>query len=164
MDTVRYWVDLVGTLVDKVDVSAAAGRISELVEAERPPRVITANLDFLQLSSGDRSFRELVNSADLVLLDSMPLIWAFGFLGDPLPQRMDGVDPVCKCIRFATANDFSVFTIGATPGVAQRVAEVLSSEVATSRIAGIYSSGAQDGDENERTLEQIQAAAIQPDG
>ena len=139
-------------------MATAAGRIREFVEAGHPRQVITANLDFLRLSTGDQSFRELVNSADLVVPDGMPLIWASGLLGNPLPQRVAGVDLVRECVRVAAANEFSVFMLGAAPGVAQRAAVVLRSECPSLRIAGIHSPRGQDGDENERTLELIQAA------
>src|SRR5579875_1196828 len=50
----------------------------------------TVNLDILRQWHGSEQVRELFSGADLLVADGMPLVWAGGLQGSPLPERVAG--------------------------------------------------------------------------
>ncbi len=159
----RHRVNLLDTWVDKLDLEGVGAQIDAFVQARKPHQVIAANVDFLRLGTQDPSFRVLMNSADLVLPDGMPLVWASRLLGDPLPERTSGVEIIHECSRLAAEKGYSIFLLGALPGVAEEAARVLQAHHPGLRIAGTYSppQGPLSPDEEERTIRIIQE--MQPD-
>lgn len=159
METVRRRVNLLDTWIDHVDLKEAGDRIHQFVRAGVPAQVATVNLDFLRLSYRDRSFRELLNTSSLVVADGMPLVWASGLVGDPLPDRVAGVDLVSECARVAAQHGHSVFLLGAKPGVARKVAGLLCERYPGLRIAGTHAPESVSDEDDRVTLEIIRAAA-----
>src|SRR5438270_7450219 len=101
MDRLRERINLLGTLIDKVSFDEASSRIDQFVRSGVPQQVVTVNLDFLRLCSRDRSFQEIINGSAMVVPDGMPLVWASRKQGDPLPERVAGVDLVAECARLS---------------------------------------------------------------
>lgn len=134
----RHRVILLDTLIDKVDVERAITQIDAFVAAGTPHQVVTANVDFLRLARQDESFRDLVNAADLVVPDGMPLLWGSRLLGDPLPERVTGVDLIVECARLSAAKGHRIFLLGATTGVAEAAATELRRRYPGAHIVATY--------------------------
>ncbi|HEY8283974.1 MAG TPA: WecB/TagA/CpsF family glycosyltransferase [Chloroflexota bacterium] len=135
----RTRVNLLDTLIDCVDADQAVAQIDAFVQSKRPHHVVTANVDFLRLASRDAGFQGIVNDADLVLADGMPLVWASRRRSTPLPCRVTGVDMIMACAQLAAKRGYSIFLLGAAPGVAYDTAEVLQQRFPGLRIVGTYS-------------------------
>ena len=58
-------------------------------------RLVNPNVDVMRQVVTDRSLRPLLQSADLVLPDGMPLLWAARLQGSPLKERV----PVSEAIN-----------------------------------------------------------------
>lgn len=99
---------------------------------------MTANVDFLRLGLEHAWFRDLVNGADLVVPDGMPLVWASRLRGEPLPCRLSGIDVILACAGLAVERDYGLFLLGAGPQVAADAAEALRARFPGLRIAGTY--------------------------
>jgi N-acetylglucosaminyldiphosphoundecaprenol N-acetyl-beta-D-mannosaminyltransferase len=135
----RPRVELGGILLDQVDLKSAVARISHLARSGQPHQVVTVNLDFLSIAGRDDTFRSTLNRADLAVADGMPLVWLARFKGQPLPERVAGVDLVIESCRLAAEAGQSVFLLGAGPGVARAAAKRLQEMFPGLRIAGTYS-------------------------
>lgn len=135
----RPRVDLGGTLIDQVDRAAAVDRIRQFLQAGMSHQVVTLNLDFLSIASRDLRFQQIINNAHLAVPDGMPLVWLSRLKGQPLSERVTGVDLVDDCCRIAAETGVSVFLLGAAPGVADKAARELERRHAGLRIAGTYS-------------------------
>jgi N-acetylglucosaminyldiphosphoundecaprenol N-acetyl-beta-D-mannosaminyltransferase len=122
---------------------------------------VTANLDFLTIAERDQEFRQTINSADLAVADGMPLVWLSRLRGQPLPERVTGVDLVDACCELAAAAGQGVFLLGAGPGVAQAAAERLQERHPDLRIVGMITPpmGPLKRKENARIVRTIQDAA-----
>lgn len=135
----RHRVNLLNTWIDRVTLETAAEQIAQFVQSRTPHQVVTANVDFIRLGQENLDFQDLINSADLVVPDGMPLVWASRLQGNPLPQRTTGVDLMHVCARIALAQDRSIFLLGAGQGIADEAAMVLTARYPGLRIAGTYS-------------------------
>jgi N-acetylglucosaminyldiphosphoundecaprenol N-acetyl-beta-D-mannosaminyltransferase len=66
----------------------------------------------------------------------MPLIWAGGIQGSPLPERVAGSTLVRTLTSAAAAANASIFLLGGNPGAADAAVAALSAECPGVRVAG----------------------------
>ncbi|HEX8968777.1 MAG TPA: WecB/TagA/CpsF family glycosyltransferase, partial [Chloroflexota bacterium] len=97
----RRRVDLGGILLDRIDLEGARQRLQEFVRSGQPHQVVTVNLDFVSIASRQPAFRSTLNAADLAVADGMPLVWLSRLKGEPLEERVAGVELVSESCRLA---------------------------------------------------------------
>jgi N-acetylglucosaminyldiphosphoundecaprenol N-acetyl-beta-D-mannosaminyltransferase len=146
---------LMGTPMAVITEASAVRAIIDAAEAGRGHWTVTANVDHLRRYHRDPAEKSLIDDADLVVADGMPLIWASRLAGEPLPERVSGSSMVWSICEAASARGQSVFLLGGAPGVAERAAETLGASYPELRIAG--TACPREGFESdERELERIQ--------
>jgi N-acetylglucosaminyldiphosphoundecaprenol N-acetyl-beta-D-mannosaminyltransferase len=116
----------------------------ELVVAEskagRGGWVITPNTDILRQAHEDPSVHELVASADALVADGMPLIWASRLQRTPLHGgRICGSDLIFSIPAAAARAGLSLYLLGGAGDTGERTARELVARHPTLRIAGIHS-------------------------
>ncbi len=100
--------------------------------------LVTANLDHLLRCSRHLEYRTLVQKADVVVADGMPLIWASRVQGTPLPERVAGSSLCWSLAKTLAQAGRSLFLLGGNPGVAERASRVLVERFPGLRIAGTH--------------------------
>ncbi len=161
---IRDQVTLLGLRLDRVTEDEVIDRVLEGVQSGRGGWICPVNLDVLRKITRDRSLQELVDGADLVTADGMPLVWASKIQGRPLPERVAGSSLVMTLPAAAVGTNTSFFLLGGDPGVAESAAQRLLGDHAGLRLAGTYCPPL--GFENDPAeLERIEAAldAARPD-
>lgn len=101
--------------------------------------VVTANVDILRQYARDPNARQLVDGADIVVADGMPLIWASRLRGTPLKERVCGSNLITSLPAAAAEHSLSVFLLGGAADSAARAADILSHRHPQLRIAGTVS-------------------------
>ncbi len=129
-------VSLMGAPIAVVTEAAAVQTIVDAAEAGRGHWTITANLDHLRRYRREPVARSLIDEADLVVADGMPLIWASRLAGEPLPERVSGSSMVWSICEAACARRQSVFLLGGDPSIADRAARVFQDRYPGLQIAG----------------------------
>lgn len=98
--------------------------------------IITVNLQHLRQCEKDAEYRSIVDEADLVVVDGMPLLWAGALQGTPLPQRVAGSDLVSSLTGAAAEHDRSIFLLGGAVDSADVAASILQARYPKLHIAG----------------------------
>jgi N-acetylglucosaminyldiphosphoundecaprenol N-acetyl-beta-D-mannosaminyltransferase len=106
------------------------------VSARQGGWLCPANLDVLRQWHTSAEVRKLVSQADLVVADGMPLIWAGGLQGSPLPERVAGSTLILSLSAAAAQAGASIFLLGGNPGTADAAASELNRRNPQLRIAG----------------------------
>jgi N-acetylglucosaminyldiphosphoundecaprenol N-acetyl-beta-D-mannosaminyltransferase len=127
---------LMGAPISVVTEADAVQSIVDAAEESRGHWTITANLDHLRRYHSDPVQKGLIDDADLVVADGMPLIWASRVAGEPLPERVSGSSMVWSICEAASARGQSVYLLGGDPGVAERAADVFRNRYPGLEIAG----------------------------
>ncbi len=99
-------------------------------------RIVTPNVDILQAIRRRPELRDLLKTADVVVADGMPIVWASRLLHTPLPERVSGADLVWSLAGRAAAEGRSLYLLGGRPGVAERAGEVFVERNPGLRIVG----------------------------
>ena len=131
-------ITFLGVKVHRVDFAAALDAIRGFIRSGKPHIIVTADASGIVLAQRDEEYRRIVNNADLVTPDSMGILWGARKLGAPLIERVCGVDIARALCEISGQEDFSVFFLGAAPGVAESAADNLKSEFPGLRVAGVH--------------------------
>jgi len=134
----RLIATILGVRIDRLSVAEALATLERLALDGGAHHVVTVNPEFIMLAQQDRAFREVLNAADLSLADGVGVVWASRLLGQPVPERVAGVDTLRALARFAAGAHLRVFLLGAGDGVAEAAARVLQAQNPGLEIAGTY--------------------------
>jgi len=118
-------VPLMGLALDRLTHGEAIALVLDQLEAGRGGWLATANLDQLRLVNRSPELRDLLDAADIVVADGMPLVWATRLMGDPLPERVAGSDLIWSLSAAAAAAGRSIHLIGGAGAAGERAAAIL---------------------------------------
>lgn len=123
--------DALARLMSDDVASARAGRLPT-------PRIVTsANGQVVAAYHGDRAFRAVMDGADIIDADGMPLVFASRiFCKHPLEERTATTDFLLDAASMAAEKGLRFYFIGSRPGVAARAAEHLRSRFPGLAIVG----------------------------
>jgi N-acetylglucosaminyldiphosphoundecaprenol N-acetyl-beta-D-mannosaminyltransferase len=155
-------VHLLGVRIDAVTVAQAIGAFQRMIETRRPSLVFNVNVDICMQIRRDPTLGAIFRSADLVLADGTPMMWAARLLKSPLPERVSGSDFVTTFCGVAANAGYRLFLLGAAPGVAWRAKIALEDMHPGLQIVDTYSPPygfEHDEVENNRILERVTRAA-----
>lgn len=131
-------VNLLGVNIDAFDLEETVRQVAEYVRSGLPHRVITINPEFLYNAQADRKLSDLAGRADLVTPDGVGIVWACRVAGSPVPERVTGIDLMTRLVKQAAVEGWSIFLLGAAPGVAEEAAARLSLDYPGLRVAGVH--------------------------
>lgn len=150
--------ELLGLSFDAVTMDTAVARCLEFCRATRISRtVITANASHLYMMRHDPELALACRVAHLTLADGMSVVWALRLSGQPIPERVAGVDLMARLLAMAGQHRLRVFFLGAKR-------EVITALVETSRVRypGIEIAGFRDGyfgpEDHQAIIEEIRAS------
>lgn len=100
--------------------------------------VMPVNPEMIIAARRDAEFRDVLNSASLVLPDGTGVKIAARLHGHPATERVTGIDTVEDLAGIARRSRLRIFLLGAAPGVAQEAAHALEKRHPGIMIAGTY--------------------------
>lgn len=111
--------ELLGCRIHRVRMAEAVALSENFVASGSPHLIVTADSSAIVIAHQDTEFRQILNSADLVVPDSLGILWASHRLGQPLPERVPGIDLMDQLCARSAQKGWRVFLLGAEPGVAE---------------------------------------------
>jgi N-acetylglucosaminyldiphosphoundecaprenol N-acetyl-beta-D-mannosaminyltransferase len=90
---------ILGMRVDPTSYEEATEKVLAWAAAGESRYVCVANVHMVMEAHDDPSFRALVNAADLVTPDGMPLVWMLRKLGYPHQERVYGPELHLEGVR-----------------------------------------------------------------
>jgi N-acetylglucosaminyldiphosphoundecaprenol N-acetyl-beta-D-mannosaminyltransferase len=155
-------LDVIGVGVDPLTVEELHAEIERLVRGGRRGLVLNVNAHCLNLCYEDPELRDFLNGAEVVFCDGAGVMLAARILGGRIPERITYADWIWHLADLAASLGFSLYLLGARPGVAQEAAMRLRERYPDLEIAGArhgYFDHTAGGAENEAVVEEINAAA-----
>jgi len=119
-------------------------QFAELIVSERKQGrggwAITPNCDILRQAHVDPKLRALFHSADAIVADGMPIVWASRIQGTPLKGgRVCGSDLIYTIPERCAREGLSIYLLGGVSGSGERTAEILKAKNPGLNIVGMYS-------------------------
>jgi len=139
-------ITILDVKIDSVSFKEALEKVQSLIKKGKRSFIITLNPEMIIAAQKDSEFREIVNDADLVTPDGYGLMLAARFLGQPLKERVTGVDLTWALLKLAEEREYRVFLLGGATGVAKKAAENIKRVHPRIKFAGISSVDPDDKD------------------
>lgn len=114
-------------------------RIVKLAEGNHSSYVCVANVHMCIESHDDEGFAQVVNSADLVTPDGMPLCWALQYLYGLKQERVAGMDLLPDLLKESETKGLKVFFYGGSNNMQQRTKEYIEAHFPQLDAVGFYS-------------------------
>ncbi len=154
-DTDSRRIELFGVPVDALTMDETVARVRELVKLGGPNQHVVLNAAKIVAIQRDPELAAIVRRSALVNADGASVVWAGRLVGTPLPERVAGIDLFERLVATAAEDGHSIYLLGATDDVVERVVKVLRARHPLLRIAGYHHGYWGDDDE---MLEIVRAA------
>ena len=118
-------VEILGVRIDNLTMEEALQKVDGFLKDGHQHYIVTPNPVFLVKAQKDKEFKEILNLADLAVPDGIGLVFASWFLGQPLKERITGIDLMEKICQKAMQKKWPVFLLGGQPHVTEKAVDNL---------------------------------------
>ncbi len=116
---------ILGMRVDPTSYQDAAEQVLQWARMGESRYVCVANVHMVMEAYDNALFRQIVNEADLVVPDGMPLVWLLRRMGYPDQQRVYGPELMLHVCTAAEQERIAVGFYGSYPHTLERLTAVL---------------------------------------
>jgi len=134
--------------------SKSCRRIHQNSKGKKDRQIIRANSLMVDSVERDPELKEASHNADLVLTDSIGIVWASEFLACGKVARIPRIDLMLKFCRLASSTGYSVYLLGPREFVLKKATENLEKKFIELRIVGTHN-GYFGQSEDDRILKEI---------
>lgn len=131
-------INILGFHIDNIRMAEAILKISGFIKDRTPHQVITANSLMLNAALENKRLKEVFRRSHLVVPDSIGILLAGKILGKPLAERVPGIDLMYQLFALCQKERYSIYLLGAKPGVAAQAAENIRRQFPRLNIAGTH--------------------------
>ena len=157
----HHKVDILGTQVSSIRSADLLAAFKSFIQQKQFIQVAITPANSILAAYKNKAVQNLYNISDYVLCDGVPVRWAAAFLNTPIVERITGLDLLPDLVAFAAKENFSLFLLGASPGVGERLKEVILQQYPNCNIVGIYVPPFMpvfDATENKKMVDAVNAA------
>ena len=122
--------------IDRVDVKSVISRIEEFIVTKKSHLVVTPDTLAILRAKKDVDYFNIIQSANLVTPDGAGILWATTILHHPLKERVTGIDIIQGICKLAAKKAYSIYLLGASPGVAKEASLKLTQKYPGLKIIG----------------------------
>ena len=120
-------------------MNSATRQIVEMVKRDKGGYVCVSTVHMAMEAYDDPEYKEMVNDADLITPDGMPMLWMKQLQGAKDVSQVRGTNLMIRLFALAEENNFSVGFYGGSQEVLDKLAERLKFEYPNLEISYIYS-------------------------
>jgi N-acetylglucosaminyldiphosphoundecaprenol N-acetyl-beta-D-mannosaminyltransferase len=118
--------------------------IGEAIAAKQACNVVTVNPELIMAARKNGEFKDAIEQADIVTPDGISLVVIGKLTKRRLTERVTGVDLCDELAKQAAVHKWTIYLLGAKPGVAAKAATNLEKKYSGLTIAGASSADPED--------------------
>lgn len=150
--------NVLGCPVDKMTLEECIAHFAHVIQAKSRCHIVVVNAAKVVKARHDHELHEVIQNADLVGADGVPIVWASRLLGDPLPGRVNGTDLMERLFIESAQQGWRLYLLGARQAVIDKAVEKLQQQMPQIQIVG-FRNGYFDSIEKEhQVVQEINAA------
>jgi N-acetylglucosaminyldiphosphoundecaprenol N-acetyl-beta-D-mannosaminyltransferase len=156
--------NILGIQISSISMSNLLDDFAGLIRSSSKASVCITPVNSILAARKNAQVLAIYNNANYTLCDGVPVLWASRFLGTPIEQRITGLDLLPALLEFCATNNFSLFFLGASPGVGDALKAKAEQLHPSINIKGVYcpSFAAKfEKEENDKMMAAINA--VKPD-
>lgn len=122
--------------IDKLTMNDVLDKVHEAIISRSPLSIGVVNAAKLVNMKGDEELHRDVASSELVLADGMSVVWASKLLGDPLPERVSGIDLMHAMMQRGDEHGYRFYLFGAREDISAEVERKMAESYPNAVVAG----------------------------
>lgn len=150
-------VEVLGCHIDALTMGQTLARCEELIADGAFAQHVSMNAAKLIAMRDDPELSEIVARCELVSADGQSVVWASRILGQPLPERVAGVDLMQELLALAERRGYRVYILGAKRQVLESAIGHIRSRHPALAVAG-YRDGYFSDDQMESVAQEVRVA------
>jgi len=147
-------IKILNTYIDALTMEETIEKVENYIKEKKCVQHVVVNAGKINLIQEDKKLRDIISSCPLINADGQGVVWASRVLGQPLPERVTGIDLFQKLVEISAQKGYRLFFFGAKEDVVVKVINIYKEKYPTLKIAG-YRNGYFKEEENLEIAEQI---------
>ena len=131
-------VNILGVQISSITKDDLLAAFTQHILNKEKKQVCITPVNSVLAAVKSEQIKTIYNNADYVLCDGMPLKWAASFLNTAIVERITGLDLLPNLVKLSAKNDFRIFLLGASPGVGDKLKEVILNQYPHAKVVGVY--------------------------
>ena len=129
-------ITILNTMVDNLTMQETLQVVEETIHSSKQLHHVAVNAAKMVAMQTDLKLRQSVNSCDLINADGQAVVWASRILGQPLKERVAGIDLMENLVELAYEKNYKIFFFGAKEEVVFRLVNKYKIKYSQDIIAG----------------------------
>ncbi len=129
-------IKILGIPVDKVNFGQALDVFHVMMNTDGCDIIVTPNSEIIESATKDPELAKVIESASLVVPDGIGVVYASRIIGEPLEERVPGIELLDQIFNSLNQSKGSVFFFGGKPGIAKKAAEKTLEKYPNIKIVG----------------------------
>ncbi len=146
--------EILGTQIENLSQAEVIEIVENAIETKTQIHLEGVNAGKLADMHVDAELRESVLCSNLITADGQSVVWASKFLGNPLKERVAGIDLMSKLVEKAHKKGYKIYLFGAKEAVVKEVVDKYTQQYGPNIIAG-YRNGYFNASEEEAIAKNI---------
>jgi len=130
-------VTIFGVPISKLGLQDTVRWLIQAVEEGKPRQVITANPIMVMAALDNPAYMDMMKKADLVVPDGAGVVWASGYVGNPVQERVPGIEVMQELLGIAEERGWRVYLLGASSEVIGAAADKIKAKHPRLTLAGV---------------------------
>ena len=132
--------------------------LTQAIDERRLTQVITANPIMLMAALAKPKYMEMMRRAELIVPDGTGIVWAAKYLGQPVVEKIAGIELLQQLLNVGETKGWRVFLLGASPETIEITADKLKKRYPLIQFVGVRD-GYFSPEEDNQVIQQIREAA-----
>ncbi|MEX2459784.1 MAG: WecB/TagA/CpsF family glycosyltransferase [Paenibacillaceae bacterium] len=151
-------VSIYGIRVSKLNMQQTVEWLVQAIANRQTMQVITANPIMIMTALQQPAYMAMMRRAELIVPDGAGLVWAASYVGDPVAEKVAGIDLMHELLAIGENKYWRIFLLGTSPEIIQITAKRLKSRYPKLQLVGVRD-GYFKENEDEDVVCQIREAA-----
>jgi N-acetylglucosaminyldiphosphoundecaprenol N-acetyl-beta-D-mannosaminyltransferase len=147
-------VYVLGTPVHNLTMQQTISLVNDAIANKQHIHHSVVNAGKIVAMHENTELKESVINADIINADGQAVVWASKLFGQPIRERVTGIDLMGKVVELAYQKNYKIFFLGAKEEVLQKVINKYSRQYSPDIIAG-FRNGYFTKDEEREVVQQI---------
>lgn len=147
-------VKFLNTFVDALTMEETLERIQEYIENKDCVQHVVINAGKVNLMQENEELTKIINECPLINADGQSIVWGSKFLGNPLPERVAGIDIFTELVKVSSEKGYRPYFFGAKQEVVEEVVKTFKEKYPTLNVAG-FRNGYFKEEESKNIAEEI---------
>ena len=131
-------VNILGVPISNITNEHLLESFTERIGQKQKTQVCITPVNSVLAAIKDPQVLSIYNASEYVLCDGTPIKWAAGFLNTPIVERITGLDLLPNLVAHCAKHDFSIFLLGASPGVGEQLKKTIHAQYPNCKVVGVY--------------------------